>query len=59
MEGKAWDSTGLRMRGIGCSNSWVPGSTGMATSDILLTPSFKSITCFGRTFHMKGANAVM
>ena len=31
----------------------------MATPGVLLAQSFKSITCFGRAFHMKGAFAVM
>ena len=46
---------GLRMGGIGCYSRWEPGSTRMA----LLAQSFKSTTCFGCTFLMKGTLAVM
>ena len=52
-------NTGQRMGGIGCYCIWVPGSAGMATLGVLLAQSFKSIMRSGRTFHMKGALAVM
>ena len=45
--------------GIECYSRWEPGRTGMATPGLLLAQSFKSITCFGHAFHMKGALAVM
>ena len=45
--------------GIGCYSRWVPGSVGMAMPGVLLAQSLKSITCFWRTFHMKGALAVL
>ena len=45
--------------GIECYSRWEPGSTGMAMPGFLPAQSFKSITCFGRAFHMKGALAVM
>ena len=59
MEGKAWGLMGLHMGGIGSFSRWETGSTGMATPGVLLAQSFKSITCFGRAFHMKGMLAVM
>ena len=31
----------------------------MAAPGILLAPSFKSMTCFGHAFHVKGELAVM
>ena len=36
----------------------MPGA-GMATPVILLPRSFRSVTCFGRTLHMKGVLAVV
>ena len=56
MEGKAWGYTGLRLEGNVCYSRWEPGS---AAPGVLLAQLFKSITCYGRTFHMKGTLAVM
>ena len=44
---------------IGCHSRLEPRSTEMATSGALFAQSFKSITCFGRAFYVKGALAVM
>ena len=59
MEGKAWGYTGLRMGGVGCYSRWEFGSAVISTLGVLFVQSFKSITCFGRAFHMKGTLAVM
>ena len=59
MEGKVWGYMGLRMRGIWRYSRWLLEITGIATSGILFAQSSKSITCFGRAFHMKGALAVL
>ena len=59
MEGMAWGYTGQRMVGIGRLFRWEPGSTGLVVPDVLLVQSFKSITCFGRAFHVKGALACL
>ena len=59
MQGKAWGYTGLRMGGIGCCSRWEPGSTGMATTGVLLAQSFMNITCFEHAFKLKNALAVM
>ena len=49
----------VRGEGIWCYTRWVPRSAGMAMIGILLAQSFKSIACFGRALHMKGAPAVL
>ena len=57
MEGKPLGDTGLRMGGIGCYIRWAPRNEGMVTPGAMLAQSFKSITCFGHLFYMKGAIA--
>ena len=45
--------------GIGCYGKCVPGRAEMVTTGVLLALSYKSITCFKRALHMKGARVVL
>ena len=57
MVGRALGCTGQCVWEIEHCGRWVPGSAGMETSGVL--HSFKSITCFWRALHVKGALAVL